>query len=394
VPHAFSTLVILESHPVQYHAPVYRTVNALGVPIVALYGSDCSVTGYRDREFGTEFAWDTDLLSGYQAHFLNREPEGNGKKSLFVRLRRRLKQLDPAAVMLLGYGTRFDRMAILAALSIGRPILFRAETTDHAGRRGRLAGWLRDSVLRAFYRRCRRLLYIGSRSLAHYRRLGCPEDRLVFSPYCVDTTPFRTSECDRAALRDGTRAQLGIGPDRIVLLFSGKLVPRKGVGMLPAAVRCLPPELAGRIVLAFLGEGELRLSLQQATVRSPAIETRFLGFQNQSKLSAFYHAADLLVLPSRQDETWGLVVNEALHHGLPCVVTEMVGCAPDLVQPGETGEWCRADDAADLAAGIERATRLIGQSDIRDRCRAAVADYTVEAAARGIVTAFRSGGAG
>ena len=46
-------LAVIESHPVQYHAPVYRAVQRdFGVPVTAIYGSDFSVAGYRDREFG------------------------------------------------------------------------------------------------------------------------------------------------------------------------------------------------------------------------------------------------------------------------------------------------------------------------------------------------------
>jgi glycosyltransferase involved in cell wall biosynthesis len=41
-------------------------------------------------------------------------------------------------------------------------------------------------------------------------------------------------------------------------------------------------------------------------------------------------AADCLVLPSDHGETWGLVVNEALASGLPCIVSDACGCAEDL----------------------------------------------------------------
>ena len=44
-------------------------------------------------------------------------------------------------------------------------------------------------------------------------------------------------------------------------------------------------------------------------------------------------AADCLVLPSDYRETWGLVVNEALASGLPCIVSDACGCAEDLVPP-------------------------------------------------------------
>ena len=59
----------------------------------------------------------------------------------------------------------------------------------------------------------------------------------------------------------------------------------------------------------------------------------FVGFLNQSEISRAYVAADCLVLPSDANETWGLVVNEAMASGLPCIVSNACGCAEDLVEP-------------------------------------------------------------
>ena len=46
-------LAVIETHPIQYHAPVYRAVQSeFGISVTAIYGSDFSVVGYRDQEFG------------------------------------------------------------------------------------------------------------------------------------------------------------------------------------------------------------------------------------------------------------------------------------------------------------------------------------------------------
>ena len=60
----------------------------------------------------------------------------------------------------------------------------------------------------------------------------------------------------------------------------------------------------------------------------------FTGFLNQTEISRAYVAADCLVLPSDYDETWGLVVNEAMASGLPCIISDRCGCAPDLGNAG------------------------------------------------------------
>src|SRR5262249_44960786 len=155
---------------------------------------------------------------------------------------------------------------------------------------------------------------------------GCPEEKLIFSPYCVDTTPFQVDEDARQALRARTRTSLGIQEQETVLLFSGKLSERKGPDLLIEAARLLPAERRKDTVILIARNGELQPALEASANSEPRVKVRFAGFQNQRQLSPYYHAADLLVLPSRRLETWGLVVNEALHHGVPCVVSDRVGC--------------------------------------------------------------------
>jgi glycosyltransferase involved in cell wall biosynthesis len=386
------SLVVIETHPIQYHAPVYRELQRnWGVPVTAIYGSDFSVAGYRDREFGATFAWDTDLLSGYSSIFLDRVADGGAASDSKVAargLRDALREAKPDAVMVLGYSPHFHRQAFFAARHAGLPILFRSETTDHARSRSAVKSWARENALRWLYQRCDKLLYIGQRSLEHYRKYGGPADKLVFSPYCVDTAPFYCDEAARGRFREATRAPLGVRGDKKVIVFSGKLSARKGPDLLLRALKRLPAEIRDRLAVMFLGSGELQDALQALGRQSPAVSVHFLGFQNQTQLSPYYHAADLLVLPSVVLETWGLVVNDALHHGLPCLVSEAVGCAPDLIEPGVTGEVFVTGSEASLADTLTKALLLTEHAEVRTKCREKAGGYTIEKAAEGIARAF------
>jgi glycosyltransferase involved in cell wall biosynthesis len=383
-------LAVIETHPIQYHAPVYRVLQQqLGVPVTAIYGSDFSVAGYRDAEFGTTFAWDTDLLSGYTPLFLSRVDSGGATSAESVStggLRDMLRAVRPTAVLIVGYSPRFHRQAWIEAWRSGCAILFRGETMDGMVTSG-LRSQMKRRALALAYRSCDRLLYIGQRSLAHFRELGVGRDRLEFSPYCVDVTPFTGDEPARVQLRSLTRRSLGLTDDQVVLLFSGKLGPHKGVDLLPAAVRALPEPLRTRVALLFVGDGPMRAELEAQAAAGPAVPASFVGFQSQRALSAFYHAADALVLPSHS-ETWGLVVNEALHHGVPCVVSDRVGCVPDLMEEGRTGQVCAANSVPALAAAIEAVEPLVGRVSIRQICRDKVSHYSVRRAAEGIARAY------
>lgn len=389
-------LVIVETHPIQYHAPVYRAVQQqFGVPVHVVYGSDFSVAGYRDDEFGASLSWDTDLLSGYSPHFLDRVEMGGAESMEAVStkgLRRLLISLAPKAVMLVGYSPAFHQKAFLQARRLGKPLLFRGETTSHARNRSFVKQLLWSKGLRSFYNQFSALLYIGSQSLAHYKEIGCDDDKLVFSPYCVDVTPFACSEDGRSNLRASTRRELEIPDTSKVLLFSGKLSARKGPDVLVRAAQSISSKSNQHMTLVFLGSGamqsELESLLEDASERMPNLAWRFLGFRNQTEISRFYHASDLLVLPSRSLETWGLVVNEALHHGLPCLVSTAVGSGPDLVGVGDTGRIFESDSVESLCDALEWALRFESSPEFRQRCRDRVSRFSVENAADGIARAY------
>jgi glycosyltransferase involved in cell wall biosynthesis len=113
------------------------------------------------------------------------------------------------------------------------------------------------------------------------------------------------------------------------------------------------------------------------------VSATFYGFVNQTELPAIYAAADAIVLPSRS-ETWGLVVNEAMACGLPAVVSDTVGCAPDLVEPRTTGAVFAMGNIAALAQAIQSVFALDLPST-RRHLTERIEAYSPAAAASGIL---------
>ena len=351
-------LCVLETHPIQYHAPLYRKVAETGVDLEVVYGSNFSVKGYKDKEFGANFAWDKNLTAGTKCRFL--EPEaGSYEEVTGKEIGKALDEIRPQTALLCGYNHPFDRTAFHECRKRGIPILLRAETTDHAVCRGWLKSRIRDWRLRVIYRECAILLPIGKRSREHYRRLRVPEEKMVDSPYCVDESSFLWDEDSRTKLRATKRKELGdrisdigYGIPKTLILFSGKLVWRKGPDLLVEAAGRLRKE-GMDVGVVFCGSGEMETQLKKRC-EELRVSAVFLGFVNQSGLSAVYHACDLFCLPSREGETWGLVVNEALLHGLPVVVSEAVGCAPDLIENTNNGVIVKSNSLNGLLLGIKK----------------------------------------
>ncbi|HSY52935.1 MAG TPA: glycosyltransferase family 4 protein, partial [Opitutaceae bacterium] len=135
-------------------------------------------------------------------------------------------------------------------------------------------------------------------------------------------------------------------PGTRVVLFAGKLTAAKQPRELLEAFLALDaPDTA----LVLVGDGEEKSALLDRARAAPPGRVHFLPFANQSEMPARYLLADIFALPSRGlYETWGLAVNEAMLMGVPCLVSDLVGCQRDLVLDGETGWVCRAGEAAHL----------------------------------------------
>jgi glycosyltransferase involved in cell wall biosynthesis len=132
-----------------------------------------------------------------------------------------------------------------------------------------------------------------------------------------------------------------------------------------------------------VGDGPLRAELEDAANSAPG-RIHFAGFQNQSRLPAFYAAADALVLPSDSSETWGLVVNEAFACGIPAVVSGAAGCAPDLIDEGRTGFTFPCGKTEALAEAMLRVLDLRNDPNLPKYLAAKSEAHSVSAASRGI----------
>ena len=114
---------------------------------------------------------------------------------------------------------------------------------------------------------------------------------------------------------------------------------------------------------------------------------RMLGFRNQSELPRFYDLCDAFVLPSIH-EPWGLVVNEAMNAGKAIVVSDQVGCQPDLVTDGDNGVVFPARDVGALADAL--ANVLADQTACRkmgERSLQRIQAFSFEANVQGLMQA-------
>lgn len=287
---------------------------------------------YFDSGFGREIAWDIPLIDGYEHVVAARADMAH--------------EIQNADVLWLhGWQSPLIRRALRLAKNVGTPVFMRGENCDVAmpdppG----LRGIAKRLYLSRIFAKCHSFLAIGSANRAYYEKRGIDPSRIFMMPYAVDNEAFASAAAVARPQRSNLRTSLGIAPDAQIILFAGKLSRRKRPDLLIEAVHLLVKQGQSPTLL-FVGDGEMRQQLEQL-----APHAAFAGFINQSKLPDYYDLADVFVLPSER-EPWGLAVNESMACGTPVVVSDEVGCAPDLVD-GRSGIVFASGSASSLADAL------------------------------------------
>lgn len=360
-------LAILNSHPIQYFAPLYRRLaQEPNIDLTVYYCSREGVETYPDSGFGVDVRWDTPLLDGYQYKFLPNAFGSDHVGSFFSLFNPaivgELKRKQYDVLWVHGHNYATFVFAMMGAKLFGIRVLMRCETHLHL-RRTSFKRIVRTYVMQYFYKMiCDACLAIGTLNYDFYRSHGVGEAKLFFVPYTVDNT-FFLQAAQRAKLRqDELRAQFGLPVHKPLILFASKMIRRKR----PMDVLLAYQNLRERhmdAALVFVGAGNQEQLLRQY-VRDHKLEgVYFLGFRNQSELPSLYAIADVFVLPS-ENEPWGLIINEVMCAGLPVVATDEIGAVVDLVQHGHNGFVFPVGDVPQLTAHL---STLISNPTLREQ---------------------------
>ena len=194
---------------------------------------------------------------------------------------------------------------------------------------------------------------VGTRSREYLEKLGA-HSRDIYTAYStVDVELFRRVSSLARRERVEHRTALGIRRG-FVVLYCGQFIERKGLRYLLeafASIKALHEDVA----LVLIGYGPERDMLLAQVALSGISDVHVVDHVEVTEMPTMYALADVFVLPSLE-ETWGLVVNEAMACGLPVIVTDRAGASIDLVRQGENGYVVPAGDSTAIAECI---TRLI-----------------------------------
>jgi len=345
------------SHPIQYFTPLFRELaKRTELDFEVWYCSDESLKENNDIGFGTSITWDIPLLDGYKCKFFPNEARrpsihfgfmGLWNPSLLSALK---KEPSPTLFILHGWNYATHLMVLLSARPSGHFLIFRGDNPDHHDRMMQpVKRFLKKLILYPLLLIPNLVYYAGKRNFLFFKMYGVPDRKLAFAPHSVDNERFQIDSTQKNLISQRMRLQYKIPNDAVVIISPAKYIPKKRLhDIIDALALVNNPNL----YLILAGEGPSREFLQNRANEKAPGKVIFTGFINQSEMPAHYAMADILCLASGMGETWGLAVNEGMNCELPLVISNLCGCAEDLVEQGINGFIFPTGNTTQLAVAL------------------------------------------
>lgn len=289
----------------------------------------CETLGVEFHGRSHDYAWEPTDHSGLDvATLLPDDAPGSRPPSLSAALDHTLGTFRPDVVAIPGWSSRDSLTALSWCLSHNVPAVLMSESSKHDATRS----WWKESVKRRFVALFSAALVGGSRHAAYLNALGMAPESIFTGYDVVDNAHFAPSQ----------RWVAGSGIPHF--LASARFVEKKNLpGLLRAFAAYRDVTVNPPWNLVLLGDGSQRPVLEELAEELAITDSLSLpGFRQYDELPGWYARASAFIHASATEQ-WGLVVNEAVASGLPVIVSDRCGCAPELVRDGVNG--CLFDPA-------------------------------------------------
>ena len=327
-------LAVFSPYPIQYYIPWFKGLAQQEEIDLKVYYGFIPNEEQQGYGFNASFKWDVPMLDGYRWEVVPNARKNPGFNSFFASSTPEMGKVftkdKPDAVVLIGWSFLPLVQALMACRKLRIPTIVRGDSNNLKKR-----NFLVRLIHRNLIHKYDAFLAVGKLNRQFYLDYGIPEEKIFQARHFVNNGFFENRLNELKDTRSAIRNKWNIPENAICFLFSGKLQEKKRIFDLLKAFE-IAHDRNSSVHLLIAGDGEHMQSAKDF-VAQKKFPVTFAGFLNQTEIVKAYAAADCLVLPSDYGETWGLVVNEAMACGLPAIVSDRVGCGPDLVLDGVTG---------------------------------------------------------
>ena len=345
------------THPIQYFSPLFKKLyKNTEIDLTVYYFSDETTKMFEDKEFNKKIKWDINLLEGYNFEFLknnsltptiNKPPFGLINFSILKKIKKEKNDI----VIIHGWNYISHWIVFLSCFFRKIPVILRSEMSVRQElKKSKIKLFFKKIIFKKFlFKKISAFLAIGKENYNFYLYYGVPASKIFFAPYAIDNDRFHEMFNLYKNSREKIKEDEGFGKYKKIVLYVGKLIPKKNPIDLIKAFNMINNK---DFALIFIGEGKSRFEIERNIEENSLKNVFIIGFVNQLELWKYYLIADLFVLPSGIGETWGLVVNEAMNFKLPVIVSDTAGCSADLVIDGANGYKFKEGDIKDLSDKI------------------------------------------
>lgn len=243
------------------------------------------------------------------------------------------------------------------------------------------------------------LIVPGKRTKKYWELVGVNPEKIKIVPFYVSllkVNSFTTAFAQ--TLRSRFR-------DKVIILYLGRLIKRKGINYLIEAFAKLKDELPNSILI-IAGDGPERCNLEtlcKSMRLDGVVFTGAVGRKEQRVKPAYFMMADIYVYPSvtlRSPEEWSLGVIESMSVGKPVIATTATGCALDAIRNGVNGYVVPERDSEALYNAIKTIAKdanlrkRMGKESKRIIESAFNYDRIVEAMAQAIKSVYKQSNSG
>jgi glycosyltransferase involved in cell wall biosynthesis len=216
-----------------------------------------------------------------------------------------------------------------------------------------------------------------------YEATGLPLRRAITIPNGLDMDSLPSADPVEF------RKRFGIAPAKKIVLFLGRLSWKKGLDTLIPAFAKVSKEIPEALLVLAGGDEENYKSVVEKLVDAAGIHDKvvFTGELNRKDIPAAYQAASMFVLSSYA-ENFAITVAEAMHFGVPVVVTEQVGLAAQVKQ-AEAGLVVLKDELQLAAAMVELFRDPKGAEAMGERGKALAASLSYDKVAQSFLSAYK-----
>ncbi len=215
---------------------------------------------------------------------------------------------------------------------------------------------LKDLIKRYFIKSARYCFASGVNAKKYFLKYGAKEKNIAIHTFSTLNKEDILKEPLSQAKKIEAREKLGLQKTVKIAIAVGRFIPLKRYNELIAQWKDMPTNYK----LLLVGNGEQK-ELYEQTIKNLKLKNVIIrDFAQKEKLLEYYRAADIFIHPTSYD-VWGLVVNEAMSQGLPCVVSDHCIAGLELIKDGENGYLVKMGD--DKAA-VTRAKEIFQNAQI------------------------------